>query len=66
MGAEPELTIGNVNVWDERCALSVHRKSKRVWTALGEYRGARIEVRGLGRNSVLAAWRAAARDASRF
>ena len=35
-----------VLVWDKPYDVSVNRKSKSVWIAVGDYEGARIEVKG--------------------
>jgi hypothetical protein len=63
MSAEYAYTV---IVGDEPCVVRVHQKTKRVWIAVGDYMGERIEAKGSGRNSALAAWRQAARHIQRI
>ena len=51
-----------VNVWGKVLAISVSQQSKRVWTAQGDYMGARIEAQGATASSAVALWERAARQ----
>jgi len=50
-----------VNVWDKPHKITVYRKSKSVWIAVGEYMGERFEVKGRTESQAASAWREAAR-----
>jgi hypothetical protein len=51
-----------VRVWegDEPCEITIIQKSKSVWTAVGQYMGKTIEVKGRSAASAAALWRDAA------
>jgi len=51
-----------VNVWGKVLEISVSQQSKGVWSAQGEYMGARIEVQGATATSAVALWERAARQ----
>jgi hypothetical protein len=53
-----ELTV---KVWDKPHEITVHKRSKSVWIAVGEYMGERLEVKGRTRTQAISAWREAAR-----
>lgn len=50
-----------VNVWGKPHEISVHRESKTVWIAVGEYMGERLEVKGRTESQATNGWRDAAR-----
>lgn len=50
-----------VKVWDERYEITVYRKSKTVWIAVGEYMGESFEVTGRTDSQAANKWRVAAR-----
>ena len=50
-----------VMVWDKPYEITVYRKSKTVWIAVGEYMGERIETKASSQRSAAAHWREAAR-----
>ena len=50
-----------VKVWDKPHAITVYRKSKSVWIAVGEYMGERLEVKGRTESQAMNNWREAAR-----
>jgi hypothetical protein len=58
MNYERERTVV---VWNEPCSVSVYRKSKTVWVAVGEYMGERIEVKDRSEGTALLRWKEAAR-----
>lgn len=49
-----------VTVWDKQYEIHVHRNSKTVWVAVGEYMGQRLETKGRSESQAIAAWREAA------
>ena len=49
-------------VWDKRHTISVYQKSKKVWGAVGEYMGERLEGKGSSRASAVKHWAEAARS----
>lgn len=49
-----------VRIGPEEITVSVHRASKAVWIAEGEYLGKRIEIRGPTEAQTLGAWQKAA------
>ena len=50
-----------VMVWDRPWTITIHRKSKNVWVAVGEYMGTRIEVKEAPSSSTAAKrWKEAA------
>lgn len=50
-----------VRVWDEPYTVTVYKKSKSVWVAVGDYMGRRVEVKGSSERSALRWWVDAAR-----
>jgi hypothetical protein len=54
-------TNTTVMVWDKPYEISVYKKSKTVWIAVGEYMDERIEVKGSSQSAATAHWREAAR-----
>ena len=50
-----------VDVWGEKIEISVHRKYKTVWIAVGQYKGERIEVKDRSERAAAMAWKEAAR-----
>jgi hypothetical protein len=50
-----------VNVWGTSYEISVYKKSKTVWIAVGDYMGERIETKGSSQSSAATHWREAAR-----
>lgn len=50
-----------VRVYNRTYQVAVYQKSKTVWIAVGEYEGARIEVKGRSEGTALSQWREAAR-----
>jgi hypothetical protein len=50
-----------VDAWGERCEITVYRKSKTVWIAVGEYLGEQIETKGSSYRTAVARWRESAR-----
>jgi hypothetical protein len=53
-------TQRTVNVWDKPYTVSVDRKSKSVWVAVGDYMGERIETKGSSEGAAVKRWREAA------
>jgi hypothetical protein len=51
----------SVMVWDKSCEITVYRKSKTVWIAVGDYLGEQIETKGSTQRAAAAQWREAAR-----
>ena len=49
-----------VSIWDKPNTVSVYRKSKTVWIAIGDYVGKHIEARDQSESAALARWRNAA------
>jgi hypothetical protein len=49
-----------VNIWDNPNTVSVYRKSKTVWIAIGDYVGKHIEVKDHSEGAALNRWREAA------
>jgi hypothetical protein len=58
MEGEIERTV---RVWHRECTISVHRTSKTVWVAKGEYMGRNIEVKGRSAYAAEKSWIEAAR-----
>lgn len=50
-----------VTMWGQPRTVSVHRKSKSVWRAVGEYKGARLETKERSASSALSLWADAAK-----
>jgi hypothetical protein len=50
-----------VKVLDKPHTVTVYRKSKSVWIAVGEYAGEQIEVKGRSEGSAVGLWVDAAR-----
>lgn len=50
-----------VEVWGQQVPVSVYRKSKSVWVAVGSYMEQRIETQDRSEGSALKRWREAAR-----
>jgi hypothetical protein len=57
------MTVQNlvVKVWEKPIEITVYRKTKTVWIAIGEYMGERIETKGSSQSSAAAQWKEAAR-----
>jgi hypothetical protein len=53
-------TQRTVVVWGEPQVVSVHRKSKSVWVAVGDYMGDSITVQDRSEGAALKRWREAA------
>lgn len=49
-----------VMVWGKQYEISVYKRSKTVWIAVGEYMRERIETKGASPNAAAAHWRDAA------
>ena len=47
-------------LWDKPYTVSVDRKSKSVWVAVGDYMGERIETKGSSEGAAVKRWREAA------
>ena len=50
-----------VQVWGKPHTITVHKKSKTVWVAVGEYLGERHESKGRSETTAIAQWREWAR-----
>jgi hypothetical protein len=50
-----------VMVWSESHTVTVYRKLKSVWVAVGDYMGKRIEVQDRSEGAALKRWKEAAR-----
>jgi hypothetical protein len=50
-----------VTVWDRIYTVDVHKTSKSVWRAVGEYEGEHIETQDRSETTALKRWREAAR-----
>lgn len=60
--ADAEMTTQRtVYVWDKPCTVSVDRKSKSVWVAVGDYMGASFRVEDRSEGAALKRWCEAAR-----
>ena len=60
VGASGITMERTVSIWDNPNIVSVYRKSKTVWIAVGDYVGKHIEVRGQSEGAALNRWREAA------
>jgi hypothetical protein len=49
-----------VRVWDKPHTITVYKKSKSVWVAVGEYMGKHIEVKGSSLKAAEKSWISAA------
>ena len=59
-GERKMAVIITVKVWNEDYEVSVHKKSKAVWIARGEYMGKPIETKGATKGAAALRWREAA------
>jgi hypothetical protein len=55
------MSTMTVKVWDKDYEITVYKKSKSVWIAVGDYMGESIESKGSSESSAAAHWREAAR-----
>jgi hypothetical protein len=45
-----------VSVWGKPCTVTVYRKPKSVWVAVGDYMGASITVQDSGEGAAIKRW----------
>ena len=58
----PEMAEHIIKIWEKPHAVSVHRESKSVWVAIGDYMGESIRVQGRSESAALRHWCEAARN----